>query len=171
MLFRSLVATSLKSGYALMQSFDFASQQLKPPLATELRRMLQDANLGQGAEGALQALAERVQSADLDLVMTAIKIQRTVGGNLAEVLDSVAYTMRERERLRGEVRTLTSQQRMTGIIIGALPIFIGLLFLGINPDYMTPLFNETSGRIILLSAAGMEVMGVLTIKAILAFEV
>jgi tight adherence protein B len=167
----SLVSSSLKSGYGLMQSFDFASQQLKPPLANELRRMLQEANLGQGADGALQGLADRVGSPDLDLVMTAIKIQRSVGGNLAQVLDGVAYTMRERDRLRGEVRTLTSQQRMTGIIIGSLPIFIGLLFLTINPDYMSVLYDTMTGRIILLSALGMEVLGVLTIRAILAFEV
>ncbi len=167
----SLVSSSLKSGYGLMQSFDFASKQLRPPMANELRRMLQEANLGQGPDGALEGLAERVASPDLDLVMTAIKIQRSVGGNLAQVLDGVAYTMRERERLRGEVRTLTSQQRMTGIIIGALPIFIGLLFLLINPDYMSVLFNTIAGRTILLTALGMEVLGVLTIRAILAFEV
>lgn len=167
----SLVSTSLKSGYGLMQSFEFACRQLKPPLAGELRRMLQEANLGQGPDGALQGLAERIGSPDLDLVMTAIKIQRSVGGNLAQTLDGVGYTMRERERLRGEVRTLTSQQRMTGIIIGALPIFIGLLFLAINPDYMSVLFNTVAGRTILLSALGMEVLGILTIRAILAFEV
>jgi tight adherence protein B len=167
----TLVSTSLKSGYGLMKSFEFASEQLKPPLSTELKRMLQDASLGQGAEGALEGLAERSSSPDLDLVITAIRIHKTVGGNLAEVLDSVAYTMRERDRLRGEVNTLTSQQRMSGIIVGSLPIFVGLLFLLVNPDYMAPLFNETAGRMILLTAVGMEVLGFLAIRAILSFEV
>lgn len=167
----NLMSTSLKSGYGLMQSFEFASQQLKPPIADELRRMLREASLGQGADGALQGLVDRVSSPDMELVMTAIKIQRTVGGNLAQLLDGVAFTMRERERLRGEVRTLTSQQRMTGIVIGALPIFIGLLFLAINPEYMSVLFTTMAGRILLLAGLGMQVLGVLTIRAILAFEV
>src|SRR3990172_12617745 len=93
-----MVANSLKSGYGLMQSFEFSAKQLDPPLATELKRMLRDANLGMAAEDALQAMSERIGSADLDMVLTAINIQRTVGGNLAEILEKVAFTMRERER-------------------------------------------------------------------------
>jgi len=167
----NLVSNSLKSGYGLLQSFEFAARQLSPPLASELKRMLQEANLGAGAEPAFQGLAERINTADMDLVITAINIQRTVGGNLAQVLDGVAYTMRERERIRGEVRTLTSQQRMTGMVIGALPIFIGLLFFAMNPDYMTPLFTETVGKVLLVGAAGSEVVGILVIRALMAFEV
>src|SRR3970040_482364 len=101
-----MVANSLKSGYGLMQSFEFAAKQLDPPLATELKRMIRDANLGMSAEDALDAMGERIGSADLDMVLTAINIQRTVGGNLAEILEKVASTMRERERMRGEINTL-----------------------------------------------------------------
>ena len=166
-----LIANSLKSGYGLMQSFEFAAKQVQPPLGTELKQMLRDANLGMSAEDALMALGERIDSADLDMVLTAINIQRSVGGNLAEVLEQVAFTMRERERIRGEIQTLTAQQRMTGIVIGGLPIGLGLLFMVINPDYMTLLFTETSGKVMLVLAVGLEIVGAVTIKKILAIDV
>ena len=166
-----MVANSLKSGYGLMQSFEFAGKQLDPPLSTELKRMLRDANLGMSGEDALQAMGERIGSTDLDMVLTAINIQRAVGGNLSEILESVAFTMRERERIRGEITTLTSQQRMTGIIIGGLPIGMGALFMLINPDYMGMLFTETAGRIMLLTAIVLEVLGATSMKKILAIEI
>lgn len=166
-----LVSNSLKSGYGLMQSFDFASKQMMPPLAVELRRMLREANLGMSAEDALNALGERIDSKDLDMVLTAINIQRTVGGNLAEILDKVAFTMRERERIRGEIATLTSQQKLTGIVIGLLPVFIFLIFMGLNPDYMSLLFTETAGRLILVTSVLLEIMGYFVIKRIMAIEV
>ncbi len=166
-----MAANSLKSGYGLMQSFEFAAKQLDPPLATELKRMLRDANLGMSGEDALQAMGERIGSVDLDMVLTAINIQRTVGGNLAEIFESVVSTMRERERIRGEVVTLTSQQRMTGFIIGGLPVGMALLFLLINPEYMLLLFTTTAGRIMLLVAVGLEFLGAMTMKTIWAIEI
>ena len=167
----NLVSNSLKSGYGLMQSFEYASRQLGPPLADELKRMLQEANLGAGAEAAIEALAERIASADMEMVVTAITIQKSVGGNLAQTLDNVAYTMRERDRIRGEISTLTSQQRMTGFIIGGLPIFVGGIMFAINPDYMLPLFTDTVGKVLLLMAVGMEALGIVLIRSLLSFEV
>jgi tight adherence protein B len=167
----TLVSNSLKSGYGLMQSFEYASRQLAPPLADEIKRMIQEANLGAGAEVAIEALAERIASTDMEMVVTAIAIQRSVGGNLAQTLDNVAYTMRERDRIRGEIRTLTSQQRMTGVIIGGLPIFVGGIMFAINPDYMLPLFTDTVGKVLLLMAVGMEALGIVLIRSLLSFEV
>ena len=166
-----LVANSLKSGYGLMQSFEFAARQMRPPLAQELRRMLREANLGLSTEDALDALGKRIESPDLDMVLTAINIQRTVGGNLAEILETVSFTMRERERIRGEISTLTAQQKMTGIVIGALPIGMGALFMIINPAYMSLLFTETVGQILLAAAVGLEIVGALAIKKIMVIEV
>jgi tight adherence protein B len=166
-----MVSNSLKSGYGLMQSFEFASNQMDAPLATELRRMLRDANLGMSGEDALRAMGERIGSPDMDMVLTAINIQRAVGGNLSEILEGVAFTMRERERIRGEIITLTSQQRMTGIIIGGLPVAMGLLFMVINPSYMGLLFTTMAGRVMLLAAVGLEFLGVMSMKRILAIEV
>lgn len=166
-----LVSNSLKSGYGLMQSFEFASKQMHAPVSLELKRMLREANLGMGAEDALNAMGERIDSKDFDMVLTAINIQRAVGGNLSEVLEKVAFTMRERERIRGEISTLTSQQKMTGIVIGGLPVFMFGIFMVLNPDYMSLLFTETAGRLILMTAIGLEVLGYFVIKRIMAIEV
>lgn len=166
-----MVANSLKSGYGLMQSFEFAARQMEAPLAVELRRMLREANLGLSAEDALNALGGRIDSKDLDMVLTAINIQRAVGGNLAEILDKVAFTMRERERVRGEISTLTAQQKMTGIVIGGLPVFMFAVFMVMNPAYMGILFQDLTGRVMLLAAIGLEFMGYFTIKRMMAIEV
>jgi tight adherence protein B len=167
----TLVSNSLKSGYGLLQSFEYAGEQIAPPLATELKRMLREASLGAEADVAIRTMADRIGSPDMEMVVTAIAIQRSVGGNLAQTLDNVAYTMRERDRIRGEIKALTAQQRLTGIVIGALPLFVGLILFVINPDYMTPLFTETIGKILLLMAVGMEVMGIMMIRSMMAFEV
>lgn len=133
--------------------------------------MLREANLGLSAEDALNALGERINSKDLDMVLTAINIQRAVGGNLAEILDKVAFTMRERERIRGEISTLTAQQKMTGVVIGGLPIFMFLIFMVMNPSYMSLLFTELVGRVMIAIAIGLEFLGYLSIKRIMAIEV
>lgn len=166
-----LVSNSLKSGYGLTQSFEFAAKQMHAPLAIELKRMLRDANLGMAAEDAMNALGARIDSKDLDMVLTAINIQRAVGGNLSEILDNVAFTMRERERIRGEISTLTAQQKMTGIVIGGLPVFIFIIFMVMNPDYMSLLFTDFTGRLLLIGSIGLEVLGYFTIKKIMAIEV
>ncbi|HUF54429.1 MAG TPA: type II secretion system F family protein [Dehalococcoidia bacterium] len=166
-----MVSNSLKSGYGLMQSFEFAGRQMNPPLGLEIRRMLREATLGLSAEDSLAAMGRRIDSKDLDMVLTAINIQRSVGGNLAEILDNVAYTMRERERIRGEISTLTAQQKMTGIVVGGLPIFMFIIFMIINPDYMGVLFQEAAGRIVLVAAILLEIAGYFVMQRIMAIEV
>jgi len=166
-----MVSNSIKSGYGLMQSMDFAAGQLPAPLGLELRRMLRDATLGMTSEAALGAMGERINSKDLDLVLIAINIQRAVGGNLAEILDKVAYTMRERERIRGDIATLTSQQKLTGIVVGGLPVFMFAVFSVMSPDYMSVFYHENIGRVILLVAAGLEVLGYFAMKRIMAIEI
>jgi tight adherence protein B len=166
-----MVSNSLKSGYGLMQSFEFASKQLPDPLGLEIRRMLRESTLGMAAEQALAALGQRLQSSDMDMVLTAINVQRAVGGNLAEILDKVAFTMRERERIRREISTLTAQQKMTGIIIGGLPIFMFGIFMLLNPSYMSLLFTTMTGRFLMVGSAVMEIMGYFTINRIMAIEV
>jgi tight adherence protein B len=104
-------------------------------------------------------------------VITAILIQRTVGGNLAEILDNVAHTMRERERIRGEIRTLTSQQRMTGYVIGGIPVGLALIFSVISPSFISLLFTESLGRMMLGGAVGLEVIGFFVISRIVNIEV
>lgn len=171
----SLVANSLRSGFGLLQSMDLAAEQLEHPLATEFRRTITDVNVGASFEEALTAFNERISSKDLDIVITAILIQRTVGGNLAEVLDTVAHTMRERARIAGEIRTLTAQQRMSGFIVGGLPVvIIGILTLIgtlLGQSYVDTLFTTNAGRVALLAAGVLEGIGILLIKRILKIEV
>lgn len=167
----TLTSNSLKAGFGLLQSLDLAAQQLEHPIATELRRMLHDINIGSSTEEALVALSQRAGSYDLDIVITAILIQRTVGGNLAEILETVAHTMRERSRIRGQIRAMTSQQRMTGYILGVLPIGIMAILFLLSRDYMMPLFTTVAGQVLLVGAGVMELIGVLLIRRILAIEV
>ena len=170
-----LIANSLRSGFGLLQSIDLAAEQLQHPLATEFKRTINDINVGASFEDALLALNDRIRSKDLDIVVTAVLIQRTVGGNLAEVLDTVAHTMRERSRLKGEIRTLTAQQRMSGFVVGGLPVAImGVLFgMGTltGQNYMEALFTTNPGRIALLVAVALEGMGMMVIQRIVKIEV
>jgi tight adherence protein B len=167
----TMIANALKAGFGLMQSLDLTSREMGHPIATELRRALTDINVGSTTEEALMNMAKRSGSADLDIVITAMLVQQSTGGNLAEILDNVAHTMRERIRIRGEIKTLTSQQMLTGIVIGALPVFLAMIISVINPSYMTPLYTEVAGRFMLIGAGFMEFIGVMVIRKILAIEV
>jgi len=128
-------------------------------------------NIGSSAEVALLALSDRAGSYDLDIVVTAILVQRTVGGNLGEILDTVAETMRERIRIRGEIQTLTAQQKLTGLVIGALPLGVGVLFQFMSPEYISPLFHTLVGKGMLGVALVLETVGLLIIQRILNIEV
>lgn len=166
-----MIASGLRAGFGLIQSFEAATDQLPVPLSTEIRRMLRDTAMGASIDQALVSMNERVGSSDFDIVITAILIQRQVGGNLAEILDNVAHTMRERERIRGEIRALTSQQRMTGYVIGGIPVGLALIFFVMSPSFITPLFTEKVGRIMLGIGAGLETVGFLVIRKIVNIEV
>ena len=169
--FLQMLSSGLRAGFGLIQAIDSSGEQLPEPLASEIRRMLRDTAMGASIDQSLQAMNERIGSSDFDIVITAILIQRTVGGNLAEILDNVAHTMRERERIRGEIRTLTSQQRMTGYVVGGIPVGLGLVFTVISPDFMTPMFTESLGRMMLAGAFALEVMGFFVISRIVNIEV
>ena len=167
----TMLANALKSGFGLMQSMDLVARELEHPIATDIRRMLQDINVGAATDEALQNLARRSGSSDLDIVVTAMLIQQSTGGNLAEILETVGHTMRERIRIRGEIKTLTTQQVMTGFIIGMLPVLLALAITVINPDYIGLLFTRTAGQVMIGGAVMMEMFGMFVIKRILAIEV
>jgi len=167
----SMLANALKSGFGLLQSMDLVARELSHPIATDIRRMLQEVNVGSRTEDALQNMARRSGNADLDIVITAMLIQQSTGGNLAEILENVGHTMRERIRIRGEIKTLTTQQVMTGFIIGGLPVFLGVVITMLNPDYMSLLYTRLAGQAMLAGAVVMELFGIFLIKRILAIEV
>jgi tight adherence protein B len=166
-----MLSSALRAGFGLIQALDSCAEQLPAPLSVEVRRALHDTAMGASIDQALESLNERVGSSDFDIVITAILIQRTVGGNLAEILDNVAHTMRERERIRGEIRTLTSQQRMTGYVIGGIPVGLALIFSVISPSFISLLFTESLGRMMLGGAVGLEVIGFFVISRIVNIEV
>ena len=154
-----LMAGSLRAGYSLIQGLDAVAKQVEAPMGTELTRALSEARLGRPVEEALEEVSDRMQSDDFEWAVMAIKIQREVGGNLAELLITVADTMVERERLRREVKALTAEGRMSAIILVALPPVIGGVVSLLNPTYMVPLYTTFIGQALLVLAVVMIGIG------------
>lgn len=136
----NLWVNALRSGYSVLQGMETIATELPPPVSREFERVVQEVRLGLSLEQALANMYRRVPSEDLDLVITAVNIQREVGGNLAEVLDTISFTIRERVRIKGEIRTLTAQGRISGWIISLLPVALGFLLYRINPVYVSQLW-------------------------------
>ncbi|MDD3824647.1 MAG: type II secretion system F family protein [Anaerolineae bacterium] len=167
----TLLANSLRSGFSIVQSMETVAQQLPPPIATEFHRVVQEIGLGLHYEQALGNMLRRVPSDDLDLMITAINIQGKVGGNLAEILDTIGHTIRERVRIKGEVRVLTAQQMISGYVLTGLPIILGIVLYMINQDYIGQMFTDPCGWIMLGTAALMVALGFLIIRKIVNIEV
>jgi tight adherence protein B len=155
----------------MLQAIDAAAQRLQPPLSQEFSRMVADVRLGASLEDALAAMGNRVGSYDLDMVITAILIQRSTGGNLSEVLDNVAETIRERDRIRGEVRVLTAQMRFAAWVLSLWPVALAGIFFLLNPDLMSNLWTEAAGIVLLVIAGVLQVLGFFTIRRIVAIEI
>lgn len=166
-----LLATTLRSGFSILQGLDTVSRQLPEPIGEEMRQVVTEARLGRPVVEALDDVAKRIHSEDFDWVVQAIAIQREVGGNLAELLDIVAATMQERERLRREVRTLTAEGRIGAIIITVLPVLIGLFVWVTNRSYLQPLFHDTAGEISFYGCIGLAVVGIVWLRRIIEIEI
>lgn len=136
----NLWVNALRSGYSVLQAMEAIATELPPPVSVEFERVVQEVRLGLSVAQALDNMYRRVPSEDLDLVITAVNIQREVGGNLAEVLDNISFTIRERVRIKGEIRTLTAQGRISGTIISLLPVVLGFILYLINPGYVSELW-------------------------------
>ena len=154
-----LWVNALRSGYSVLQAMEAIAKDAPEPTQTEFRRVVQEVQLGIDMSDAFDHLLERVESEDLDLVITAVNIQREVGGNLAEILEVISSTIRERIKLKGEIRVLTSQGRITGYIISFLPIGLALFLNAVNPGYMGRMFeNRLCGWPML--GAGLALIGI-----------
>jgi len=138
----SLWVNSLRSGYSTMQSLDAIARESGDPSGPEFKRVIMEVQIGLPQETALAHLLDRMPSEDLDLIITAVNIQREVGGNLAEILETIGHTIRERIKLKGEIRVLTAQGRITGYLISFLPIALGLFLNAVNPNYVGRLFSD-----------------------------
>jgi tight adherence protein B len=132
----NLMVNGLRAGYSTMQAMEAISKELPPPICDEFRRVIQEMQIGIPMETALDNLLRRIPSEDLDFVVTAINVQREVGGNLSEILDNISFTIRERVRIKGEVRVLTSQVRTSGTVLSMIPFFLVLILWFLNPDYL-----------------------------------
>ena len=136
----NLWVNALKSGFSVLQAMEAISTEMPPPVSQEFERVIQEIRLGLETETALDNVLRRVPSEDFDLVVTAVKVQREVGGNLSEILDTISHTIRERVRIKGEIRTLTAHGRISGWIITLLPIALALFLNFSNPEYIGELF-------------------------------
>ncbi len=166
-----LLANSLRSGYSLLQSMETVSKELPTPISTEFERVTREIGLGLTIEEALAHLLERINSEDLDLIITAINIQHEVGGNLSEILDTISHTIRERVRIKGQIRSLTAMQKMSGTVVSILPVVLGLLIFLINPKYISVIFSNACGILILVVGAIMVITGYIAIQKITNIEV
>ena len=169
----TMIANTLRSGFALLQSLELVSREAPSPISQEFERVVREVGFGTSVELALSHLVDRMESEDLELLVTAINVQREVGGNLVEVLDAISATIRDRVRLVGEVRTLTAQQQYSGYIIALLPVGIALMLSIINPNYMLGVFKETTwcGWAMLSCSLVMILAGFLIIRQIVQIKV
>jgi len=167
----TLLSNSLRAGSSFLQSIELVSREGNPPMAEEMGRVVREVNLGLSMEEALHNLVRRIKSEDLDLMVTAISIQQQVGGNLAEILDTIAFTIRERVRIKGEINTLTAQGRYSGYLVAMLPVGLAFMLNLINPAFMEPLFTQTIGRIALGVGIVMELTGFFIIQKMVDIKV
>ncbi len=165
------MSNGLRAGYSVMQAMESVASELPPPICSEFHRVVQEMQLGLSMEQALANMLRRIDSDDLDLMITAINVQREVGGNLADILDVISYTIRERVRIKGEVRVLTSQGRISGYIVSFLPFGLGLLLMVLNRDYIMLLFTHICGWIMIAVAVILIGSGAFAIRKITDIEV
>jgi tight adherence protein B len=165
-----LLTNSLRSGYGFLKGLELIAKEMHDPIAKELNRMLREVNLGSTVDQAMLNLGKRINSQDLDIVISAYLIQKEVGGNLTEIMEKVAETIRERLRIQGDIRVLTAQGRLSGLIVGLLPLVLFFFFVLRTPDYFKPMFEPPMiglmgglhaplGVLLLLGAFAWQIMG------------
>lgn len=167
----NLMVNGIRAGYSVLQAMEAVSKEMGPPVSVEFGRVVREVQLGLTLEQALDNMLRRITSDDLDMMVTAINVQREVGGNLAEVLDAISYTIRERVRIKGEIRALTSYGRGAGNLLSAIPVLLAAVIYLINPDFMSLLFTDRCGWILIGVAVLGIVVGYLIIRKIVNIEV
>lgn len=161
-----LIGRAVRAGHPLSAGLRMAAEEAPEPLASEFRITFEEQKFGLPFEEAMLGLADRVEVLDVRIFLTAVLVQREVGGNLSEILETISETMRARFNLKRQVRVYTAQGRLSGYTLAALPIFVGLVISVINPGYMQTLFHEFVGRVLLVGALTMQLIGFLWIRKI-----
>ncbi len=167
----TIVSNGLRAGYSFPQAMSVVGREMGPPVGEEFSRVIWENRMGKPLEEVLYNLGERTGNDDLDLVITALLIQKQVGGNLAEILDNISKTIRERVRIKGEIKTLTAQGRLSAIIIILLPVGVAAFLFLMNPEYMLTLFRHPLGLMLLGAAVVLQIIGILIIRKIVNIEV
>ena len=166
-----MVANAMRAGFSFLQAMEMISKEMEPPISDEFKHVMRDIGLGATVERALDDMDKRVGSPDFSLVVTAVLIQQQVGGDLAQILDTISETIQDRIRMRREVKTLTTQGRMSGWILILTPIAMALFMTSSDPNYLDPLLKNPSGQMILAATIIMEIIGAIMINRIVNIEV
>ncbi|MBN2104604.1 type II secretion system F family protein [bacterium] len=165
-----MMASAIRAGHAFNQAMQLVGNEAPDPVGIEFKRTYEQYNLGLNLKDVLLEMTDRVNSLDLKLFVTAILLQKETGGNLTEILDKISYTIRERFKLIGQIKTFTAQGRMSAIILGALPLVFVLFISGLNPDYLTPLFHDKLGHYFILIAVFLQIFGFIVIQKIVKIK-
>jgi len=167
----TIITNGLRAGFSFPQALSVVCREMDPPLENEFSRVLSENRMGKPMAESLSDLSERTDNDDLRLMITALLINRQVGGNLAEVLDNISHTIRERVRIKGEIQTLTAEGRISAVILSLLPLSVAGIILVINPGYVATLVQDPLGIIMLVLAAMLQVIGVFVIRSMVNVEV
>jgi tight adherence protein B len=165
------VARSMRAGHAFSVSLEMIHREFQEPLAGEFRRTFEEHNLGLPLDVSLQKLAKRVPSLDVHFFVSAVLLQKRTGGNLAEILDKLAYVIRERFKLRGRIRAISAHGRMTGIALTCIPVGVAVIMFYVNPDYVRFFFKDEVGHYMMGAAISLQLIGYLVIQKIVTIEV
>jgi tight adherence protein B len=167
----NLLANGLRSGYSLLQAMDAVAREMPAPMSEEFQRVVREIGLGVSNERAMNNMLRRIPSDDLDLMITAVNVQHEVGGNLAEILETISHTIRERIRIKGEIRVLTAQGMISGYVISFLPLGLGLVLYAMNPLYIGRMFQQPCGWAMIAVGTISTVVGFIAIRKIVNIEV
>ena len=166
-----LMSRALQAGHAFPEALHMVSSEMPEPIATEFRKTYEEQNLGLSLKLALENLTQRIPLLDLRLCVTAILIQRETGGNLAEILEKVAYTIRERFRILGDLKTLTTSSRLSAWLLCGLPVFVAFSVTVMNPEYMSILWKDPRGHRLIYIAMALQITGMLIVRKILRIKI
>lgn len=161
-----IIGNSLRAGFTFQQAMDSIASEMPDPISKEFAKALREMRLGVPVETTLDAMVRRMHNDDLEMLVTAVLIQRQAGGNLADIIDSIAVTIKDRLKIKGDVRTLTASGRMSGSVIGLLPVFLTAVLMVLNPTYISSFFTTTLGILLLAIAVVMEAIGFLIVSKI-----
>lgn len=169
--FLNTLSNALRSGLSFQQGIDISTEDAQDPVKWEFQKLLNDMSIGRTTEDALESLKDRTQNENIDLLVNSINVQMEVGGNLSEILDLLSHTIRENAKLQRYFKSTIAQNKLSGIIIGFLPIALAVVLTFTSPEYMSPLFEDTLGRLMLFGAVCMISLGLFIVKKITELEV